>query len=90
MANPHYSRAEGCVVEELPDGLLVARADGGQWLILRGTSVAVWEALAVPRTLDDLVAYLRSRYEGSAQRMADDITAALKEFDAAGVSARGD
>jgi hypothetical protein len=88
MTEVVYSHAEGVVAEELPDGLLVARADGGQWLILRGTSVDLWHALVVPQTLGELVGHLGQVYIGAAEQILADVTVALTEFESAGVVRR--
>lgn len=83
MLGIFYQRPREYVAESLPDGLLVARSDGGEWFILRGTSVAIWEALERPGSVGTISAQLASTYAGDIADIKADVAGLLAELEAA-------
>jgi hypothetical protein len=66
-------------------GVVVLGPSADDPVTLDGTAVAVWEALAVPTSRDDLVAGLAHRFGADAARVAADVEPLLDRLDALGV-----
>jgi hypothetical protein len=68
------------------DTVIVLRpeADGGDSLTIGGSGAAVWDGLAEPRSLADLVADLSEYYAADPAVVTDDVAALLADLEAAG------
>lgn len=63
--------------EEGPDGALLFNPDTDQVLIINPTGLLIWQALAQPRTLAEVVAWLEERCENVP---AGQVGADVREF----------
>lgn len=79
-----YQRAPGVLWRRTPTAALVRSLDGRGW-DLGGSGLALWDELAEPRTLAELVERMLERYEGDSTEVADDVRAAIRSLLADGV-----
>jgi hypothetical protein len=57
-----YAHETRTFVRRTADCALVLAADGSSPLALRGTALAIWDAFALPRSLDDVAQELAASY----------------------------
>ncbi len=63
MTGVTWHRSDDCVGSQVEDSLILLDLEGGMYFALNGPATDVWEALAEPRTEDDLVAILVGKYK---------------------------
>ena len=66
-------------------GVVVLGPDATEPVTLDGTGVAVWETLAEPRSIDDLVAMLAREFGADPAQVSADVRPLLERLDALGV-----
>jgi hypothetical protein len=78
--NAVLRRSDGHVSAPLQDTLVMMDIDAGKYYLLDDIASLVWERLASPTPVPDLVAELCSRYEVSASRCETDLMPFLSEL----------
>jgi Coenzyme PQQ synthesis protein D (PqqD) len=85
MDTPHrYRRLPGLAVEYVDDRPCIAIGPDS-WLVLEGTAVALWDLLTEPGTPRQLADRLSDMFAGPPAAIEDDVTAALAEWERAGL-----
>ncbi len=70
--------------EEGPDGALLFNPDTNQVVVLNVTGLLIWEALASPRTRDEVVEVLLARCDNVPQGVADHVGRFISELETKG------
>jgi hypothetical protein len=85
-----YRRAEDVRVAALDAEGVVLHLGSRRYFTVSETALAMLEALTAPRSADDLVALLCSRYDVTRERAADSVDAFLKRCEATRVVTTAD
>jgi len=80
MAEQQWQRAENWVGAEFEDSLVMLETELGSYVGLNDTAAAVWEAIEQPATRDEVVSFLRARFDVPADQCATAVAAALDRF----------
>jgi hypothetical protein len=80
----HDARA---FVRRTPDCVLVLGAAGSAPLALRGTALSIWDALASPRSVDDVAQELAASYGAPVERVGAEVASLVEELHGRGVLA---
>jgi hypothetical protein len=90
----HWCRGPGVLWRRSLDAVLVLGPRGDGPLTLAGTATELWDLLAAPTTVEDLVSSLAARHDADPTVVAADLTPVLAELATLGVlevaSAPGD
>jgi Coenzyme PQQ synthesis protein D (PqqD) len=73
-------RTDDHVAAPLDEWLVMMHIDAGKYYLLNDIASVVWEELATPNSVDDLVADLCTRYDISAEQCRADILPFLTEL----------
>jgi Coenzyme PQQ synthesis protein D (PqqD). len=84
IAGPRYARNEHLGFELDGDRAYV-ELDRGTWAVLDRPAAAIWESVATPRTVPEIVAYLLDRFAGDEPRIAADVRSTLAEWSERGL-----
>lgn len=87
MAEQRWQRAENWVGAEFEDSLVMLETELGSYVGLNDTATAVWQAIERPATRDDIVGFLRARFDVPADQCASAVTATLDRFCEVGLAA---
>lgn len=85
-----YVRSERVLWRRTVDGVVVLPIDHGDYFDLTGTGVALWEVLAMPRTVDEAAAELLSRFDGAPEAVVADLAPVLEDLIRRGAVTAGD
>jgi Coenzyme PQQ synthesis protein D (PqqD) len=80
-----WQRDERTLARSAPGLVVLLGADGGDPIVLRGTGVALWEALDRPRGTDELAMRLAAKFNGDLAAVRSDIEPVIARLGAAGV-----
>ena len=75
-----WSRASGAVWRSSLDQVIVSVPGSDELLVLTGTAADLWHALAESTTVDALSRRMADAFDGSADTIAADLTAALQDL----------
>lgn len=70
-----YQRKSELMGAPIDDELVLLHVDQGQYYSLKGVGPQIWERLATPQTVDDLVAWACETFETTQQQARSDIEA---------------
>ena len=84
IAGPRYARNEHLKVELDGDRAYV-ELDRCTWAVLDRSASAIWESIATPQTLPEIVAYLLDRFAGDETVIASDVSSTLAEWSERGL-----
>lgn len=81
MTDIFWERKDNWVGSQIEDSFVMLNFEGGEYVSLNSTATEIWNALESPRSAEDLVADLISRYDISSsdcaisvKRMLEDLT----------------
>jgi hypothetical protein len=85
-AGPTWGRAADVLWRKVPGGAIVLSPARDQPTLLAGSGEALWDALAQPAPVADLVSVLAGRYGVEPAAVRDDVRAALEQLRALGLA----
>ena len=80
MTERRWQRAPNWYGAEFEDSLVMVDVELGTYVGLNDTAAAVWEVIEHPTTSDDIVRYLRARFDVPADVCTAAVDAALERF----------
>ena len=84
-----YTRSTEPLVAEVDDEIVMLDPTSGKYFGLGDTGARIWELLAEPRTIDDLVTTLTVEYAVDDATCRTQVTTFLETLDAAGLLTTG-
>lgn len=88
--DPVWRRGTDVLWRRSLDAVILLPAEADEPVTLPGTGAAVWDLLAEPATLAQLVADLVAIYDGDPSTVAADVTDLLAELESIGAVRSGD
>jgi hypothetical protein len=82
-----WMRASGILWRSTPSSIVLLPIDADEPFLLTGSSGPIWEALAEPRTLDEIAVYVATRYAVETRHILPDIAAVLRDLERLGAVA---
>ena len=86
MASQRWQRANDWFGAEFEDSLVMVQIELGTYVGLNDTAVAVWDAIEQPATSDDIVGFLRRRFDVPLDQCASAVAATLDRFREVGLA----
>ena len=85
MTDTFWERKDSWVGSQIEDTFVMLNFEGGEYVSLNSTATEIWNALATPRSADDLVADLTMRYEISPSDCAISVNRVLEDLASKGL-----
>ncbi len=85
MSRPLYSRRPDVLWRSTNDRVLLRPVGRGGLITITGSGTFLWELLATPTSLPDLVARMATRYQVEPDVVEEPVTTALADLENAGV-----
>lgn len=74
-----YRQADGLLQEVAVDRTVVV-LDDARWVVFEGTALTIWQMLAEPMSLDQLMVSCATIYDASPERIAADVASTVSEW----------
>jgi len=86
MAERRWRRVKDWVGADFEDSLVMVQVELGTYVGLNDTAAAIWEAIEQPATRDEVVAFVRARFDVAADQCDTAVAATLERFEKIGLA----
>ena len=82
-----YAHETRAFVRRTADCALVLAVDGSSPIVLRGTALAIWDAFALPRSVDDVAQELATSYDAPFENVEAEVSSLVEILHGSGLLA---